>query len=109
MGWDAVLGYDYNLVIEDFPCTFHNGIMADATVTCDLHTPESAAALANKEWGYLEVRPFVTMPAIGAFTYMQIPGIKIGSLGKIANLKFQVREDTPGMINDHVTLYFQNY
>jgi hypothetical protein len=48
MGWDAVLGYDYNLVIEDFPCTFHDGTTVDATVTCDLHTPESAAALANK-------------------------------------------------------------
>ncbi|EWS73605.1 hypothetical protein TTHERM_000252299 (macronuclear) [Tetrahymena thermophila SB210] len=103
--WQIGQPYQNNYgIIEDFPCFLYGSSMvANPYSKCDLYQQSSRDPFVQA-YGFetLQVKQ-------GSWVILEIPQIKIGNVpaGSKGTIRFSLMEETPGMINPVVELYYK--
>ncbi|KAL4462636.1 hypothetical protein ABPG74_000466, partial [Tetrahymena malaccensis] len=92
-------------IIQGFPCYLQgSAVTANPISQCDLYQKSSADP-------FIQAYGFQTLQVSeGQWFNFDIPAILIGNVaaGTVANLRFSIMEETPGMYENVVELYYKN-
>lgn len=103
--WEIGQTYDNDYeIIEKFPCLLYGtGIVADKLSYCDLYQ-QSFRDPFVQAYGFETLQLDLTETVI-----FEVPSIKLraSAVGKTAKIRVSLMEETPGMINHEVELYFK--